>query len=58
MPVLDRLAKNGVQFNNAWSAPLCGPSRVILHTGKYPHYQGCYENHAFPNLPFYDDPGI
>jgi arylsulfatase A len=56
MPVLDRLARQGVQFNNAWSAPLCGPSRAMLHTGKYPHHQGYYENAVSPSLAFYDDP--
>ncbi|TSA29327.1 MAG: hypothetical protein D4R65_15390 [Verrucomicrobiaceae bacterium] len=56
MPVLDRLAKQGVQFNNAWSAPLCGPTRAILHTGKYPHHQGYYENAVAPSVAFYDDP--
>jgi len=56
MPVLDRFAKTGVQFTNAWSAPLCGPSRAILHTGKYPHHQGYYENSVSPSLAFYDDP--
>lgn len=56
MPVLDRLARQGVQFNNAWSAPLCGPSRAILHTGKYPHHQGYYENTVTPRVAFYDDP--
>ncbi|MCX6896755.1 MAG: sulfatase-like hydrolase/transferase [Verrucomicrobia bacterium] len=56
MPVLDRLAKQGVQFNNAWAAPLCGPTRAILHTGKYPHHQGYYENTVLPRVPFFDDP--
>jgi arylsulfatase A len=56
MPVLDRLARQGVQFNNAWSAPLCGPSRAILHTGKYPYHQGYYENAVTPSVAFYDDP--
>lgn len=56
MPVLDRLAKQGIQFNNAWSAPLCGPTRAMLHTGKYPHHQGYYENNVFPRVAFYDDP--
>lgn len=55
MPVLDRLAKQGVQFNNAWAAPLCGPTRAILHTGKYPHHQGYYENTVTPRVAFYDD---
>jgi arylsulfatase A-like enzyme len=55
-PVLDRLARQGVRFNNAWSAPLCGPSRAILHTGKYPHHQGYYVNAVTPTVAFYDDP--
>jgi arylsulfatase A len=56
MPVLDRLARQGIQFNNAWSAPLCGPTRALLHTGKYPHHQGYYENAVTPSVAFYDDP--
>lgn len=55
MPMLDRLAKQGFQFNNAWSAPLCGPTRAVLHTGKYPHHQGYYENSVSPSVAFYDD---
>lgn len=36
-PNLDRLAKNGVLFNNTHvQYPLCGPSRVSLMTGLYP----------------------
>lgn len=55
-PNLERLAQQGVRFNNAWSAPLCGPSRAILHTGKYPCRQGYYENAVTPRVAFYDDP--
>ena len=33
-PNLDRLADSGVRFTNAYSTPLCTPSRVNLMTGK------------------------
>ncbi len=34
-PVLDRLAAEGVRFDNAHALPLCTPTRVSLMTGKY-----------------------
>lgn len=34
-PVLDRMAKNGIKFNNAVSQPLCTPTRVKIMTGLY-----------------------
>ncbi len=34
-PVLDGLAKSGVQFQHCYSQPLCTPSRVKIMTGKY-----------------------
>ena len=45
MPNLQRLADEGVLFRNGWSTPLCGPSRAMVMTGKYPHHTGYYENH-------------
>ncbi len=54
-PVLERMARSGVLFHDAWSAPLCGPSRAILHTGKYPQNQGYYENQITPEVPFFRD---
>jgi arylsulfatase A-like enzyme len=45
-PHFDRLAREGVQFNNAFVAfPLCAPFRASLYTGKYPHTNGMYANH-------------
>ena len=36
-PNLDALAAQGVRFTNAYSAaPVCSPTRVGLHTGRYP----------------------
>ncbi len=37
MPTLERLAKNGVIYNNFHTAPLCSPSRQALLTGRNPH---------------------
>ncbi|MCH7727809.1 MAG: sulfatase-like hydrolase/transferase, partial [Planctomycetes bacterium] len=34
-PVLDRLAKDGLQFDHCHSQPICTPSRVQLMTGIY-----------------------
>ena len=31
-PVLDSLASNGINFNNAYSQPLCTPTRVKIMT--------------------------
>lgn len=40
-PNIDRLAKNGVTFSNAFAAsPSCTPSRAGMLTGKYPHKLG------------------
>jgi arylsulfatase A-like enzyme len=36
-PNLDSLAKQGIRFTNAYSAaPVCTPTRVGFHTGRYP----------------------
>lgn len=32
---LDRLAKDGVQFTNFWSQPVCSPTRATMLTGRY-----------------------
>jgi len=45
-PNLDRLAAEGVRFENAFiSFPLCCPFRASLMTGKYAHSNGMYANH-------------
>ena len=33
-PRIDKMASEGVQFNNCYSQPLCTPSRVKMMTGK------------------------
>ncbi|MDQ8180309.1 sulfatase-like hydrolase/transferase [Pelagicoccus sp. SDUM812005] len=40
-PELDRLAKEGTVFSSAYAVhPFCGPSRMALLTGRYPHAIG------------------
>ena len=34
-PNIDNLAKQGVRFTHAYTAPLCGPSRALILTGRY-----------------------
>ena len=34
-PIIDKLAKEGIRFSNAYTAPLCGPSRAMILTGRY-----------------------
>jgi arylsulfatase A-like enzyme len=40
-PNLDRLAKEGMRFDNAFvTNSLCGPARAVILTGKYSHRNG------------------
>jgi arylsulfatase A-like enzyme len=54
-PHLDRLAAEGVRFENAYCpTPLCVPSRVSLATGRYPHNTGHNTNnegYLYPDTP-------
>ena len=44
-PTLDRLAKDGVLFENAFSPqPVCGPLRSIFQSGQYPTTIGTFRN--------------
>lgn len=35
-PVLDEMAKQGIRFTDAYASPVCTPTRVAFHTGRYP----------------------
>ena len=44
-PNLDKLATEGVKFDNAFSPqPVCGPCRALFQTGRYPTETGCFRN--------------
>ena len=48
-PNLDRLAKRGAVFTNAYSTcPVCVPARYTIMTGREPYNTGCYSNEV-PN---------
>jgi len=34
-PSIDKLAKEGIRYTNAYTVPLCGPSRALILTGRY-----------------------
>jgi uncharacterized sulfatase len=45
MPNLERLARTGVRFTNAFVAsPVCSPSRAAVLTARYPQRFGIYSN--------------
>jgi arylsulfatase A-like enzyme len=35
-PMLDRLARQGTRFSNAWAQPYCSPTRASILTGLFP----------------------
>ena len=46
-PAIDRLAKEGLMFHNAFTGQaICAPSRSQLYTGNYPLKNGCFLNHV------------
>ncbi len=46
-PNIDALAKTGVRFEACYSAPLCGPSRCLLMTGRYAFRTGGLANQSW-----------
>ena len=47
-PNLDRLAQSGIRFEHCYAAPLCGPSRALLLTGRYAYRTGMTGNDSGP----------
>jgi choline-sulfatase len=44
-PNIDRIARSGVRYDNAWcTSALCCPSRASIATGRYPHETGYWDN--------------
>ena len=45
-PHIDQLAKSGTRYTNAYTAPLCGPSRALVLTGRYAFRTGATNQDA------------
>ena len=45
-PNIDALARGGIRFTNAYTAPLCGPSRALIMTGRYAFRTGATNQDA------------
>lgn len=45
-PQLDRLAAGGTRYTHAYTAPLCGPSRALIMTGRYAFRTGATNQDA------------
>ena len=55
-PRLDALARTGVQFQTAYAAPICHPTRVMLMTGQYGCHNKVYHFSGRPGGPEPDSP--
>jgi arylsulfatase A len=45
-PNIDKLAANGIRFEHCYSAPLCGPARCLVMTGRYAFRTGMTQNYT------------
>ena len=48
-PQIDRLAASGMRFETCYAAPLCGPSRCLLMSGRYAFRTGGITNQSWRN---------
>ncbi|MBI4908952.1 MAG: sulfatase-like hydrolase/transferase [Acidobacteria bacterium] len=46
-PNIDSLAHNGVRFETCYAAPLCGPTRSLVNTGRYAFRTGGITNQSW-----------
>lgn len=49
-PNIDSLANNGIRFSHFYTAPLCGPSRSLILTGRYAFHTGAVTQDACGKL--------
>lgn len=57
-PHIDRLAREGVMFRTAYCTPVCGPTRVLIMTGKYGHQTLHWNMGDRPGAPKTHDPPL
>ncbi|MEI7472125.1 MAG: sulfatase-like hydrolase/transferase [Chitinophagaceae bacterium] len=49
-PNIDQLAKTGIRFQHCYTAPLCGPSRSLILTGRYAFRTGAVNQDMCGNM--------
>ncbi len=49
-PHIDSLAKTGIRFSRFYTAPLCGPSRALILTGRYAFRTGAVTQDACASI--------
>src|SRR6186997_1523911 len=54
-PHMDRLAREGMRFDRAFSKPVCSPSRAMTLTGQYSHRLGIPDYIPYGNPVFVDN---
>lgn len=57
-PNIDLLAKTGTRFERCYAAPLCGPSRCLINTGRYSFRTGGLTNQTSGNASFKSEPAL
>jgi arylsulfatase A len=57
-PNIDSLAATGTRFDRAFAAPVCGPTRVLLMTGRYPFRTGGLSNNSAPEVSPNVEPSV
>lgn len=57
-PNIDALAKSGLKFEHGYSTPLCGPSRCVIHTGRYGFRSGGLTNQTAGNPSYKNEPSL
>src|SRR4051812_1384731 len=57
-PNLDALAKTGTRFQYCYAMPVCGPSRCVFVTGRYPFRTGALSNGSAQYPPPKEEPSI
>ncbi len=56
-PNIDRLAKEGVRFENAYTTcPVCTPARATIISGQYPHQHGMTSNCGYHTAAVWNIP--
>ena len=57
-PNIDALAKSGTRFERSYAAPLCGPSRCLIMTGRYGFRTGGVGNQSAHNASYKTEPSL